>query len=355
VSSGKLLVVRLLFLSPFPSRPLYGGAVVRNHYLAQALTERHQVWASFCGLDGGEQFAGEVPLRREGLSALFDPLFLRRAYATIKQEGIEAIVSSSLISGLHGALLKLVTGLPFWMDEHNVEWHCSRRYGHRFWWLIYLLERFILRQADYITCVSLEDKERLLQSFRLDEGKISVAPNGVDYPRLSKRRVDGGELRTHKRILFFGVLDYPPNREAVEYLGTHIVPNLPPEVEVVVAGCGGEHLESLFPQIRFRGFVDDIHALIKDCDGLVVPILAGGGTRMKILETVACGRPVVSTTCGAEGIDLRALGNAITITDEPAAMVEWVEKLAIHSEVTLPSSFPELYDWATIWHNKAPL
>jgi len=265
------------------------------------------------------------------------------------------IVSSSLISGLHGVLLSFLTGLPFWMDEHNVEWHCSRRYGHRFWWLVYALEGFILRNADHITCVSQEDKERLIRAFRLPPDRLVVAPNGVDYARLSALGHTSPSPRAHKRVLFFGVLDYPPNRSAVEYLATKIAPFLSDSVEVLVAGRGGEELPQLFPRLTFCGFVDDIHALIRDCDGVVVPILAGGGTRMKILETVACKRPVVSTTCGAEGIDLPALGEAITIADEPEEMVAWIESLSLGAQVEPPIAFRELYDWARIWQNGAPI
>lgn len=267
---------------------------------------------------------------------------------------MEAIVSSSLIAGLHGALLKLLTGLPFWMDEHNVEWHCSKRYGHRLWWLIFLLEGFILKCADHITCVSEEDKLRLIASFRLTPQRITVAPNGVDYSAISQTKADPSE-RTRKRILFFGVLDYPPNREAVEILGERIAPFLSPDIEVLIAGKGGLDLKDRFPQLNFLGFVEDIHQLVRDCDGVVVPILAGGGTRMKILESLACERPVVSTTCGAEGIELEALGKSITILDDWGAMVSWIENLPLGASVPVSERFLELYDWQKIWQNKAPL
>lgn len=345
----------MLFLSPFPSRPLYGGAVVRNHYLAQALTARHRVWASYCGLDGGGQFEGELPLAGEGLRALFDPRFLWRAYRLVRTQQIEAIVSSSLISGLHGALLKLLTGRTFWMDEHNVEWHCSKRYGHRLWWLIYLLEGFIVRVADFVTCVSEEDRSRLLHSFKLSPERVSVAPNGVNYRDLQALSTASQARREGKRLLFFGVLDYPPNRQAVEFLGEQLQPRLPAEVELVVVGRGGEELKRRFPALRFEGFVEDIHSFILECDGLIVPIFSGGGTRMKILETVACGRPVCSTSCGAEGIRLEVLGNCITIADGLEDMLHWVEDLQPEISVEPSREFRELYDWSRIWQNGAPL
>lgn len=345
--------MRLLFLSPFPPRPLYGGAVVRNHYLAEALSKKHQLWGSFVGLHGGPQFAGEVPLRKEGLPALFDPFFLGRVWRCVRDNRLQGIVASSLIAGLHGALLKLATGLPFWMDEHNVEWHCSKRYGHKLWRLIFLLEAFILKLADHVTCVSEQDRNRLISTFRLPPDKVVVAPNGVDFAGLQGSGC--GEERTHKKVLFFGVLDYPPNTEAVEILGREIAPLVDPEIRILVAGRGGEGLRERFPRLEFQGFVEDIHQLVRDCDGLVVPILSGGGTRMKILETVACERPVVSTACGAEGIDLSATGEALTVTDDFKTMADWINRLPLGGTVKPNPSFAELYDWEKIWQNKAPL
>lgn len=351
---GKLLVVRILFLSPFPAKPLYGGAVVRNHHLMTALVNRHQVWASFVGRADESKLMGQIPLRREGLPALFDPAFLWRAWRGIEAEKLEAIVASSLIAGLHGALLKFLTGRPFWMDEHNVEWHCSRRYGHRFWWLIYLLEGFVVRAADFVTCVSEEDRERLLESFALDPKKVTLAPNGVDFPALSALGVSPTS-NPKKRILFFGVLDYPPNRHAVEFLGREIAPRLGEGVELVVAGRGGEELKTKFPSLSFQGFVEDIHSLIIECDGLIVPIFSGGGTRMKILETIACGKPVLSTVCGAEGICREAAGEALSISDDVDDMLAWIENLAPQQFLPPSKLFRELYDWTSIWQNRAPL
>lgn len=327
---------------------------MRNHYLCRSLAQKHEVWASFCGLDGSPEFAGEIPLRGEGFPALFDPLFLYRAGRAIKRNRIEHIVCASLISGLHGALLKILTGRPLWMDEHNVEWHCSRRYGFRFWWLVYLLEWFVTRMADQVTCVSEEDRERFVAHFGLSPSKVFVAPNGVDYPLLSGTP-SLPRTRNYRRVLFFGVLNYPPNRAAVEFLAEKVAPMLSDDVEVVVAGKGGDDLPERYPRLTFLGFVDDIHLLVKECDGVVVPIFSGGGTRMKILETLACGRPVVSTEVGAEGIDQSVTGEALSIVESAEEMVSWIDALPIGGEAEVPDAFRELYDWSTIWQNRAPL
>ncbi len=349
--------MRILYLSPFPAHPLYGGAVVRNHHLGQALLNRFDVWASFCGPDGQTNWRGEVPLAGSGWKALFDPRFLWRAVQTIRKHRIEAIVASSLIAGLHGAVLGRWTGLPFWMDEHNVEWHCSRRYGFKGWPLVYALEGFILKSADWVTCVSSEDAQRLTSGFRLNPERVRVAPNGVDLGSLRAASVTSVEPYSQNRrtVLFFGVLNYPPNREAVRVLAEEIAPAAPSDIDFVIAGTGGDDLATRYPNLRFEGFVPDIHALVRRCDGVLVPIRAGGGTRMKILESVACGRPVLSTICGAEGLDREALGPALTVTDDPALTLEWLKNLPRQSEAKTGEQFEETYSWETIWARTIPL
>lgn len=350
--------MRLLYLSPFPAYPLYGGAVVRNHHLGQALLKRHQVWASFCGADGTSPWSGEVPLSGTGRKALFDPPFLRRAASLIRREKIEAVVASSLIAGLHGALLARWSRLPFWMDEHNVEWHCGRRYGFWGWPLVYALEGFILKNADWVTCVSPEDQERLVRGFRLVSEKVRVAPNGVDFPALrasSQETLPPYSDSGRRTVLFFGVLNYPPNREAVRILAEEIAPAAPDDLDFVVAGTGGEELAALYPNLRFEGFVEDIHRLVRRCDGVLVPIRAGGGTRMKILESVACGRPVLSTVCGAEGLDREAMGSALTVTDDLGRTLAWLRTLPRQGEARAGERFEEIYSWETIWARTMPL
>lgn len=346
----------ILFLSPFPSKPLYGGAVVRNHHLARALSIRYKVVASFCHPDGDPRWLSEVPLNGAGWRALFNPLFIFRAWREIRKQQVQAIVSSSLIAGLHGVILKLLTGLPFWMDEHNVEWHCSKRYGLRSWPLVYLLEGLVLKMADSVTCVSAGDRERLIKHFRLSPQRVTVAPNGVDLAALKAPTKEAlPKERTRRRVLFFGVLSYPPNRDAVLALSNEIAPDAPDDIDFLIAGTGEGDLPELCPNLEFQGFVDDIHALIRECDGVIVPLKSGGGTRMKILESIACGRPVLSTTLGAEGLDHDILGAGLTVTDDPEQTQAWLQDLSFGHSLETSDLFDQTYDWESIWARSIPL
>jgi glycosyltransferase involved in cell wall biosynthesis len=97
-----------------------------------------------------------------------------------------------------------------------------------------------------------------------------------------------------------------------------------PEARLLVAGAKPESLTSYTEKPRgvtFVGFVDDLAKLYEEVAVVCCPILSGAGTRIKILEAAAYGRPIVSTTIGAEGIELKN-GEEILIRDDPKSFAE---------------------------------
>jgi len=164
-------------------------------------------------------------------------------------------------------------------------------------------ELFLVRQMDRVFTMS-EADATLLHGFspRLP---ISVVPNGVDtvaHPFLP-RRAPGPTL------LFVGYFLHPPNVEAVLKFAEEIYPRVRamiPEVEWVIAGAyppaAVQALASEAARISVRGYVDDLSPLYERSAVFVVPITRGSGTRLKALEAMARGVPVITTTVGAEGI-----------------------------------------------------
>jgi len=135
---------------------------------------------------------------------------------------------------------------------------------------------------------------------------VFVAPNVVDTDHYVPG--DGGEPRT---VLFQGGLDWHPNRDGVDFFVTEILPQLrrlEPSALFRVAGrTGPEAFVRRFagrPGVQFTGTVPDMRAEIARAAVCVVPLRIGSGTRLKILEAGAMGKAIVSTTLGAEGLDL---------------------------------------------------
>jgi len=153
---------------------------------------------------------------------------------------------------------------------------------------------------------------------------VRVAPNAVQFPTRIESAVSGRSPAKAPILLFVGIYAYPPNLEAAELLAREIFPRVlaaVPQARLVFVGSYVDkiaHLDGLSSHIELRGFVDDLAAVYREAAIACCPILAGGGTRTKIIEAAAHRVPVVATTLGAEGIEFED-GTAIIIRDDPVS------------------------------------
>lgn len=186
--------------------------------------------------------------------------------------------------------------------------------------LLRAYEARVLGEADAVTCPSDADRDSLIA---LDSrARIRVAPSGVrtsfyqGLPPPPDRPV----------AVFIGNLEYRPNRQALQWLTHSVAPivwrSLPAAEFVVVGGGARPRLPAAsLGTIRFTGYVDDVRPILAAAKAVVAPVLAGGGVKFKVLEGMAAGRPVVSTSIGAEGI-AAAPGREILIGDGPQAFAD---------------------------------
>jgi glycosyltransferase involved in cell wall biosynthesis len=358
----------LLVISPFESWPLSQGSIVRTHHLVQFLGQRHKIWYAFRGRPQQpppSTLYNSIANTPNRFSQLFSLRFLVQLWRTIRTEDIDAILVAQIWSALHGLLLKWLTGKPFIFDNHNVEYVRFRRMGHVAWPLVALLEWAACHTADHIICVSETDKKRLVRSFRLPPHKLQVAANGADVAQIQQHPVDlaatkkrWGLATNEAMVLFFGSLNHAPNAQAAGIILDEIAPRLASQagcLKLVIAGLGdAAYLRArqrpLPANILFTGFVNDIIALIKSADLIIVPIRSGSGTRFKIIESAACGRPIISTTLGAEGLDRAAFGGLLTICDDWDAFAQHIRHhLSQPGQYNVPAAFRATYDWQHIF------
>lgn len=171
---------------------------------------------------------------------------------------------------------------------------------------------------DHCITVSDEDAEWLRE--RAPQLRISVVENGVDCQRLRPLPPPTAE----NEILFVGALGYPPNADAVVRFARGALPRLRqsiPGVKLVIAGRNPRAevraLPSLGVGIELHEDVPEILPFYQRAAVCVVPLRAGGGTRLKILEAMALGRPVVATPKGCEGLQV-SHENQLLIAEEEA-------------------------------------
>jgi sugar transferase (PEP-CTERM/EpsH1 system associated) len=189
-----------------------------------------------------------------------------------------------------------------------------------------------LSQFDLNLVVSEKDMKELEQFS--PEARIEVIPNGTDteyfYPCDS--------LIKGNNIIFAGGMSWFPNQDAVLYFLKSIWPLAKREIPDLKLTLIGHHpprkvvKQSHKDEIEVMGFVDDIRPLVAKATAYIVPIRVGGGTRLKILDAFACGKAVISTSIGCEGIDVTP-GKNILIGDSPQEFADQIIKVCSDTEL----------------------
>jgi glycosyltransferase involved in cell wall biosynthesis len=160
------------------------------------------------------------------------------------------------------------------------------------------------------------DIERLPRPVR---SRVRVLPNVLPVAE----PLPPAPVRDPIEMLFVGTLGYFPNAEGIDWFAREILPDIRDRIRhrvvLRIVGSGGSGLVSALrslPGVALVGYATDVRPWYARCQLVVVPIRAGGGTRIKVLEAFALRRPVVATTIGAEGIDARD-GEHLLLADDP--------------------------------------
>ena len=184
-------------------------------------------------------------------------------------------------------------------------------------------ERRYLRQFDAVAAITAADGERL-RALHCPEPVVFI-PAGVDLSRVQPNPALTAKPRT---LFMIGSLDWLPNQEGVEWLLREVWPTIHaemPDVELHIAGRNAPaHLLALrADNVFMHGFVELAPAFMQQYDLMLVPLLSGGGMRVKIIEGMALGKAILSTSLGAEGIAVRD-GHDIVLRDTAVA---WLDAL----------------------------
>lgn len=233
------------------------------------------------------------------------------------------------------------------LNHHNIEsdmmYRRSDKEHNILKKLFYLWEARKLRAYERKYCplydtnlvVSELDKERLIEL--ADNIRVNVIENGVDC-NYFQYRYRGGP---NKELIFFGSLDWYPNSDAMIYFVEEMWPtlkNIHSELKLTIVGKNpSDKLRALIDaqtDINHIGFVKDIRSSSEKARIFICPMRDGGGTRLKILDALAQGLPVVSTQIGAEGLGLENKKN-ILIADTPEDFIRHIEELLINDTLCM--------------------
>lgn len=353
--------MKLLLLTPQSPYPPRQGTTLRNYYLLRhfaANCELHlftclsphdshrpaPVLSRFCArIEAFRQ--PHRPLKRRLRDALLSSrpdmalrLAHKQAHAKLQQMLAEETYDLVQVEGIEMApygcqiLQTPACPPPVVFDNHNVEfllqkraalmdasnlqrWHAAG-YSLLQWQKLYRYERAFCRAVAGTVAVSEPDRHALA-SLAPDQPIVNV-PNGIDVSRYQPQPLPSDNPPA---LVFTGKMDYRPNVDAMLWFGHKVLPRIrrATAARLLIAGMSPhpalEKLRAL-PDVEITGAVEDIVPYIHRAAIYLAPMRVGGGTRFKVLEAMACARPVVSTSLGVEGIPVRN-GEHLLIADQP--------------------------------------
>ena len=360
--------MRIAFVTPYLPWPLDAGGKIRSYHLLQGLVRGH-------GVDLFTVHHGDAPelppaLRESCRSAFSAALGHGNGHRTRAASALRpftqtlahfqgkaalAEIRGRLAAGRYDLLVAdelcmvpYVTGLPGRKlaarqkieHQHHAALAARRPAGPRRLLetldlgRLRRLERRAMAAVDAAVCCSDQDAA-LLQGLS-PSVSVAVVANGVDPDHFRP----SGEANGPPTLLFLGTLDYPPNIDALGHFFGAIHPRLlqlVPDLRVSIVGRTPAREVQAYASragVTVAGSVPDIRPHLAEAAALVVPLRVGGGTRIKILEALAAARAVVSSTVGAEGLDVRD-GEHLLVADEPSAFAAACARLLSDASLRL--------------------
>ena len=186
--------------------------------------------------------------------------------------------------------------------SHSIEAEIRKKYSNKIiYFLTRYLERLVFKYSDISTSVSLREKRKIRSLYNID---TILLPNGISIKKFRLKN----KLKINY-IIYTGSYSYKPNKDAIDYMNNHIMPELVkkiPNLKLVLTGGG---FYNKFPWIINKGIVSKnlLNNLIFFSKCLCVPLKFGSGTRIKIIEALCLGAVVISTKKGIEGIKLKSI------------------------------------------------
>jgi len=388
--------MHILFLSAWHPWPPDNGVRIRVSQLLRALAARHEVsLVSMAGEPGAPDAAGLVTLglcRRAVIldrpafrstrlgrwTGLLSPMpshlfagqsreMARTADAILATTPVDLVIASTT------AVAQLASRLPAprrVLEEHNflgrmmrdqldaAPTSLARARAWATWRKDIAWERRLFRRFHLVTMVSDADRDAV-RAMGCATTRVEVVPNGVDAAACAAVRAAPGVPAAADTIIYPGALGYSANHDAVSWFASQVWPRVRqgrPQARFLVTGrTAGVDTAVLtaVPGLTFTGYLPDVRPTLASAQVCVIPLRQGGGSRLKVLEAMALGVPVLSTTKGIEGLALEP-GRHCLVADTPEAFAELLERLLAHpalgrelAAAALAEVVPR-YDWGPI-------
>lgn len=368
--------MKILWVNQYFLHPTERGGQIRSMGILKPLHARHEVHyaaledpRSSVGRDMAHTFCSRaypvphpvVPRRspRIGLQiaqhlAMSDlPLAVTRYESAALRETVRALMSrerfDAVVCDFAASGVNMPTLEGTVLFQHNVETTIFERHAehattplHRWFYTLQAdrmrrYEARVCRESAHVIAVSPVDADRMRSMFGITH--VSDVPTGVDVQSLRH----AGPRTTATDFVFVGSMDWLPNIDGMLWFAAEILPKLrahKPDCSVAIVGRRPDPrliaLATADPLITVTGTVDDVRPFLWGSRVAILPLRIGGGTRMKVYESMAAGVPMVSTAVGMEGLAC-VPGRDLLVADSPeefaARCIEMLEDRALSDRI----------------------
>lgn len=267
----------------------------------------------------------------------------------LDEEEIDIVILDHLHMAYYAKLIKKINPkISVYLRQHNIESVIMKRaYKEeanllkRLYLLLqykklYKYESNICRLMDGVFVITEEDK-RTLKQMNASIEKIDVVKAGVDFKRYYPIEPQIKNSNQNYNLVFLGAMNWLPNENGVIWFLENVFQELINDVKGIKFYIVGKNpsekirnYEKAYPEnIEVTGYVEDERKYIAMADVFIVPLLIGGGMRLKILNALAMKKAVVSTNIGAEGINLK---NSYSIADSPEEFKNNIKKILLNDQ-----------------------
>jgi glycosyltransferase involved in cell wall biosynthesis len=269
------------------------------------------------------------------------PFVVRKYYSPEMEQKLKIVIDHMAPDLVHFDMLPLAqylplcSGIPTVLNDHNVESLLVQRRAESATSLpqkvffsnqsnkLEKFEEYAVRNATEVLACSHDDVSILSD---MGDGKtVHMIANGVDTEAFVPS--DAVKIDPHK-IIFVGGMGWFPNKDGMNFFIREALPLIVernPQTQVTVVGkpAGLNIPEAMRDHVTATGFVDDFRPLVHEAGVYILPLRVGSGTRLKLLEAMAMGKAIVSTTIGAEGVEL-IHEKSILLADSPEQIADQV-------------------------------
>jgi glycosyltransferase involved in cell wall biosynthesis len=267
----------------------------------------------------------------EGFAKALKELLLEKTFDIVQLEG--------LYLGYYIEIIRKYSKAKISLRAHNIEheiWERTASQEKLYWKKLYFqmlaarIKRFEMRMLNkYDLLVPITERDAMHYKSFGNKKPFLIVPSGFDTSLL----IPKPERINFPSVFFIGTLDWFPNQEGLVWFVEKVWPLVlekHPDLKFYVAGRNAPHwITKLFarnPNINYLGEIDDAYKFIDENAVMVAPLFSGSGMRVKIIEGMALGKTIVTTTIGAEGIDITP-GQNIFVEDDATSFYRQIDNL----------------------------